>query len=271
MWLSKKILAIAILFSLLSKLVFASETIVIAASPIPHADILRQIKPLLAKEGVNLEIREFNDYVQPNLIVAQNQADANYFQHLPYLTTFNHDHKTNLVPLVSVHLEPMGIYSYDHQKPKWLKDVKESLASDLKIGVPNDPTNEGRALKLLNENGFLTLKADAKYPTKKDVIKNPHNIKIIELDPAILTRMLDANQIDLAVINSNYALLAKIDPLKDALIIETAKNNPYANIIAVRPEDKNSAKIQKLRKAIESDLVRNYIKDHYHGAIIAAF
>jgi D-methionine transport system substrate-binding protein len=269
---NKKIFLIAAaILIIISQNIFANQTLVIAASSSPHAEILRQVKPILAKEGIDLEIKEFSDYVQPNLVVAQNQADANYFQHLPYLITFNHDHKTDLISLCAVHLEPMGIYIFDNQKPSWLKNIKKSLPDNLKIAIPNDPTNEGRALNLLAENGFLTLKKDVKYPTKRDIIDNPHHLKITELDASILPRMLSANQIDLAVINSNFALGAKMNPLKDAIILEKSKNNPYANIIAVRPSDIKTDKIQKLLKAMQSDEIKNYIKDHYQGAIIAAF
>jgi D-methionine transport system substrate-binding protein len=269
---NKIFLAIVTILTLaISKNIFANQSLIIAASPSPHAEILRQVKPILAKEGIDLEIKEFSDYIQPNLAVAQNQVDANYFQHLPYLVTFNHDHKTDLVSLCALHLEPMGVYIASNQKPNWLKNIKKLLPDNLKIAVPNDPTNEGRALNLLAENGFLTLKKDTKYPTKRDIINNPHNLKITELDASILPRMLNANQIDLAVINSNFALSAKMNPLKDAIILEKFKNNPYANIIAVRPSDIKTDKIQKLLKAMQSDEVRNYIKEHYQGAIIAAF
>ncbi len=273
MLLNKKIFALIIVVAtlLIFKNCFANQTLIIAASPTPHAEILQQLKPILAKEGIDLEIKEFSDYVQPNLAVAQNRVDANYFQHLPYLTSFNQDHKTDLVVLGAVHLEPMGVYMIGNQKPLWIKNIKKSLPNDLKIGVPNDPTNEGRALNLLAENGFLTLKKEVKYPTKRDIIANPHNLKITELDASILPRMLDAKQLDLAVINSNFALAAKMSPLQDAIILEQSKNNPYANIIAVRPSDLKSDKIQKLLKTIHSDAIKNYIKEHYHGAIIAAF
>jgi D-methionine transport system substrate-binding protein len=271
--LNKKIFlaVVTIIIIAISKNTFANQSLIIAASPSPHAEILRQVKPILAKEGIDIEIKEFSDYVQPNLAVAQNQVDANYFQHLPYLITFNHDHKTDLVSLGAVHLEPMGVYIVASQKPTWLGNIKKSLPDNLKIAIPNDPTNEGRALNILAENGFLTLKKDVKYPTKRDIINNPHNLKITELDAAILPRMLNANQVDLAVINSNFALGAKMNPLKDAIILEKSKNNPYANIIAVRPGDLKTDKMQKLLKAMQSEEIKNYIKDHYQGAVIAAF
>ena len=252
--------------------VFAAdmEVITIAASPTPQADILRQVKPMLAKEGVELEIKEFSDYIIPNQVVAQKQMDANFFQHQPYLTQFNKNKGTNLVSLVVVHIEPMAVYA-NSTLSSWAKthDVKK-LPSGLKIGVPNDPTNEGRALAILQKNGFITLKSGVELPTKREIVGNPHKIDIVELDAAMLPRMLIQKQVDLAVINSNFALGAKLNPLKDSVFIE-GSDSPYANIVAIRPDELKEDKMQKLAKALHSPKIKTYILNTYKGAIVPAF
>ncbi len=255
------------------KFSYADEVISIAASPVPHAEILKQAKLLLKKDKIDLQIKEFNDYIQPNLLVAQKQLDANFFQHIPYLTQFNKERNTNLVSLVAVEIEPMGLYAnkadnllqefIKTHEPKALKNKNNPL-----IGVPNDTTNEGRALLLLQKNNFLTLKKGVVYPTKKDIVNNPYNLQVLELDPAMLPRALAGGQLSLAVINSNYALDAKLNPIKDSIVIEDA-NSPYVNIIAVRPEDKSSAKMQKLLNVMQSKEIKEYINSRYNGAIIS--
>ncbi len=266
-----RILTLSALFLGLSSVYAVEmEVITIAASPTPHADILRQVKPILAKEGIDLQIKEFSDYIQPNLAVAQKQMDANYFQHKPYLAEFNKTKGTDLVELVAVHIEPMAVYASEKQSA-WAKtkNVKK-LASNLKIGVPNDPTNEGRALSILQKNGFLTLKAGVAFPTKRDIASNPYSIEIVELDAAMLPRVLKSKQLDFAVINSNFALGAKLNPLKDAVFIES-NDSPYANIVAVRPEELKEAKIQKLAKAMHNPKIRAYILNTYKGIVIPVF
>jgi D-methionine transport system substrate-binding protein len=265
------IIGVVILITLIGK-VFADEIITIAATPVPQAEILKQIKPILKKQGIDLQIKEFNDYIQPNLLVQQKQLDANFFQHLPYLQQFNQDHKTNLVSLIAVEIEPMGLYvSNDPQLSKFAttKDIR-NLPKQLIIGVPNDTTNEGRALLLLQQHGLIKLNSKITYPTKKDILDNgnPYNLDIRELDPAMLPRALMAKQVALAVINSNYALDAKINPLKDAIFIEDF-NSPYVNIIAVRPDELTEPKMKKLAEVIKSPAIRSYINTRYKGAVIS--
>lgn len=251
--------------------VFANEIITIGASPVPHAEMLKFVKPALAKQGYDLKITEFSDYITPNLAVTQKQLDANFFQHQPYLTQYNQDHKTNLVALVKVHLEPMGVYANKTSEAKFVQSKKANdILKGSKIGVPNDPTNEGRALNILQANGVIKIKAGVVYPTKKDIIGNPYNIQIIELDPAMLPRSLAGKQIDLAVINSNFAMLANLKPTRDAVILE-AKGSPFANIVVVRPDELNQPKMKALAKALTSPEMKKFIEQQYNGAVIPAF
>lgn len=251
--------------------VFANETITIGASPVPHAEMLKFVKPTLAKQGYDLKITEFSDYITPNLAVTQKQLDANFFQHQPYLTQYNKDHKTNLVALVKVHLEPMGVYANKTSEAKFVQSKKASdILTGSKIGVPNDPTNEGRALNILQANGVIKIKAGVVYPTKKDIIGNPYNIQIVELDPAMLPRSLAGKQIDLAVINSNFAMLANLKPTRDAVILET-KDSPFANIVVVRPDELNQPRMKALAKALTSPEMKKFIEQQYNGAVIPAF
>lgn len=236
-----KIMQKFILAFLLSSVVFgisATETLTIGASSVPHADMLRFIKPTLAKEGYDLQITEFSDYVTPNIAVIQKNLDANFFQTKPYLAQYNKDHGSNLVDLVDVHLEPMGAYA----NPSEAAFIKSKKASDLvkgsKIAVPNDPTNEGRALNILQANGVLSVNPSIALPTKRDITSNPYNITIIELEPAMLPRALKSKQVDIAVINSNIALQAGLNPVKNSVLIES-KSSPYANLVAVRPDEVN--------------------------------
>lgn len=250
--------------------VFANETITIGASSVPHAEMLRFIQPTLAKQGYDLKITEFSDYITPNIAVAQKQLDANFFQTKPYFVQYNKDHHTNLVDLVDVHLEPMGAYA----APSEAKFIKSKKASDLiagtKIAVPNDPTNEGRALSILEANGVLKVKPGVSLPTKKDIIANPYNVTIVELDPAMLPRALNGKQVDVALINSNIAMQAGLNPTKNAVLIES-KSSPYANLVAVRPEELNLPKMKALSKALTSPEMKKFIQQQYHGAVIAAF
>lgn len=250
---------------------YANETITIGASPIPHAQMLQFIQPTLAKQGYNLKIIEFTDYITPNLALAQKQIDANFFQHQPYLNQYNQDHHSDIVALIAVHLEPMGIYADKTTNAKFCQSKKAAdLVTGSKVGVPNDPTNEGRALNLLQSNNIIKIKANVAYPTKKDVIANPYKIQIIELDPAMLPRSLSAHQLNLALINSNFALQAHLNPLRDAIILESI-NSPFVNIIATRPDELKQPKIQALAKAMTSPAMKQFIAQKYNGAIIAAF
>lgn len=234
----------------------------VGATPVPHAEILNEIKPLLAKDGIDLQIIEFTDYVKPNLSLNDKEIDANFFQHEPYLKKFAADRKLDLVNLVAVHIEPMGVYS------KKLKDIK-SVPDGTKVAIPNDPTNGGRALNILAKAGLIKLKDGVGISaTVGDIVENPKNLKITEAEAAMLPRTLD--DVDLAVINSNFAMEAKLNPTKDALFIEP-KDSPYANIVAVRKGDENRKEIQALKKALTSPEVKKFIEEKYKGAVIPAF
>ena len=234
----------------------------VGATPVPHAEILNEIKPLLAKDGIDLQIIEFTDYVKPNLSLNDKEIDANFFQHEPYLKKFAADRKLDLVNLVAAHIEPMGVYS------KKLKDIK-SVPDGAKVAIPNDPTNGGRALNILAKAGLIKLKDGVGISaTVGDIVENPKNLKITEAEAAMLPRTLD--DVDLAVINSNFAMEAKLNPTKDALFIEP-KDSPYANIVAVRKGDENRKEIQALKKALTSPEVKKFIEEKYKGAVIPAF
>lgn len=240
----------------------ANEKLVVAATPVPHAEILELIKPTLAKEGVDLQIKVFTDYVQPNVQVAEKRLDANYFQTLPYLENFNKGKGTNLVTVVGVHVEPFGGYS---KKIKKIEDLKDGAT----VAIPNEGSNSGRALLLLQKAGVITLKDPTNaLATPKDIASNPKNLKFKELESALLPRVLD--QVDLDLINTNYALEAGLNPAKDALIIEDAKS-PYVNFLVARPDNKDSDAIQKLAKALTSPEVKAFIDKKYNGAVVPAF
>ena len=240
----------------------AAEKLVVAATPVPHAEILELIKPTLAKEGVDLEIKVFTDYVQPNVQVDQKRLDANYFQTLPYLKSFNEGKGTNLVTVIGVHVEPFGGYS---KKIKNLSELKDGAT----VAIPNEGSNSGRALILLQKAGLIELK-DPKnaLATPKDIAKNPHNFKFKELESALLPRVL--KEVDLDMINTNYALEAKLNPTKDALVIEGA-DSPYVNFLVAREDNKNSDAIKKLAAALTSPEVKAFIEKKYNGAVLPAF
>ena len=251
--------------------VFANQTITVGASPVPHAEMLKFVAPTLAKEGYTLKVIEFSDYITPNLSLTQKQLDANFFQHKPYLDQYNKDHGTNLVVLTAVHLEPMGVFADSKTEAKFIKSKKGTdITKNAKIGVPNDPTNEGRALNILQANGVLKIKAGVAYPTKKDIVANPYNVTIVELDPAMLPRTLTSHQLDVAVINSNIAMQAGMNPVKTAVITES-KNSPFANIIVARPDNVNTPAMKALAKAMTSPAMKKYIDTKYDGAVIPAF
>jgi len=257
----KKLLATAALLAA-SLTVHAAETLTVAATPVPHAEILEFVKPQLAKEGVDLQIKVFTDYVQPNLQVAQKRLDANFFQHQPYLDEFNKSRGTDLVTVAQVHVEPFGIYS---QKIKKLDEVREGAV----VAIPSDATNGGRALLLLEKAGLIKLKDSANIlATPKDIAENPKQLKFKELEAATLPRVL--NQVDLALINTNYALEAKLNPTQDALLLE-GKESPYANILVARPDNKDSDAVQKLAKALNTPAVKQFIEEKYKGAVVPAF
>ena len=228
---------------------FAAEDIVVGVTPFPHKDIMLAAKPLLAKEGYNLVIKEFTDYVQPNMALASKQLFANFFQHEPYLDNMNKEKKLDLVSIGKVHIEPLGVYS---KKIKKLADLKKGNS----ISVPNDPTNEARALRLLEANGVITIKPGA-LVTVADITKNPLGLKFHELDAAQLPRTLD--DVTASVINTNFAGEAGLVPSRDALVMEGSES-PYANIVVVRNEDKDSPKAKALMKAVLSPEVKAYIQ-----------
>ncbi|MFJ2328993.1 MetQ/NlpA family ABC transporter substrate-binding protein [Pseudomonas sp. NPDC087690] len=239
-----------------------AETLTVAATPVPHAEILEFVKPALAKEGVDLKVKVFTDYIQPNVQVAEKRLDANFFQHQPYLDEFNKAKGTNLVAVTGVHLEPLGAYSSK------LKDLKD-LPSGANVVIPNDATNGGRALLLLAKAGVITLKDPTNIlSTVKDIAQNPKDLKIRELEAATIPRVL--TQVDLALINTNYALEAKLDPSKDALVIE-GNDSPYVNILVSRADNKDSDAMKKLAAALHSPEVKQFITEKYKGAVLPAF
>lgn len=236
----------------------------VGASPVPHAEILAYIRDnLAAAAGLEIEIVEFTDYVQPNLALNDGQLDANFFQHLPYLENFNANRGTDLVSIANVHIEPLGIYS------KTITDLSQ-VPDGAVVIIPNDDTNGGRALNLLAANGFITLKPDADFSaTVADIADNPKNLKISELEAAQLVRALD--DAVLAVINGNYALEGGLIPSKDALALESSENNPYVNILAVKRGSENDEAILALVKLLTSAEVKAFIEEKYAGSVLPAF
>nr|WP_217683639.1 MetQ/NlpA family ABC transporter substrate-binding protein [Marinitoga sp. 1154] len=241
------------------------KTLKIGATAVPHAEILEFIKDDFEKEtGYKLDIVIFNDYVQPNIALEEEQIDANYFQHIPYLEEFSKNKGyTDLVSIAKIHVEPMGFYS---KKP-----IKEFKSGD-KVVIPNDATNEGRALLLLQENGLIKLKnTNSLKVTINDIKENKYNLTFVELDAAYLPRTYkEDTSIVGAVINTNYAIENGLNPLKDALFIEDA-NSPYANIIAVKRKNENNKIIKKLISILQTEKVKNFILEKYKGAVVPTF
>ncbi|VXD01969.1 MetQ/NlpA family ABC transporter substrate-binding protein [Pseudomonas sp. 9Ag] len=240
----------------------AADELNVAATAVPHAEILEFVKPQLTEQGVDLNVKVFTDYVQPNIQVSEKRLDANFFQHQPYLDEFNKGKGTELVSVAGVHIEPFGAYSSKHKS-------LDELPKGATVVIPNDATNGGRALLLLQKAGVITLKDGAGITaTPKDIAENPKNIKIRELEAATLPRVL--TQVDLALINTNYALEAKLNPTEDALFIE-GNDSPYVNILVARPDNKDSAAMQKLIEALHSEEVKQFINEKYEGAVVPAF
>lgn len=258
-------LSLALAVSALSVVAFAEEdkTITVAASATPHAEILEQAKPLLEEQGWDLEVTVFDDYVQPNLVVESGDFDANYFQHIPYLENFNEEQGTHLVNAGGIHYEPFGIYP-------GTKSTLDELEDGDTIAVPNDTTNEARALLLLEANGVIKLKEDAGLTaTVKDIEENPHNVEIQELEAAQVPRVKD--EVAFVVLNGNYALQAGFSVAKDAIAYETSDSEAaktYVNVIAVKEGNENSDKIKALVSVLKSDEIKNYITETYDGAVI---
>ena len=239
------------------------KVIKVAASATPHAEILEQAAPLLEKEGWTLEVTVFDDYVQPNNVVEEVDFDANYFQHIPYLENFNKEQGTHLVNAGGIHYEPFGIYPGQ-------KASLDELAEGDTIAVPNDTTNEARALLLLQDNGLITLKDDAGLEaTVNDIVENPMNLEILELEAAQVARVKD--EVALVVLNGNYALQADFSVAKDSIAYETSDSEAaktYVNVIAVKEGNEDSEAIQALVKVLKSDEIKQYINDTYDGAVI---
>ncbi|MFS8203628.1 MetQ/NlpA family ABC transporter substrate-binding protein [Streptomyces sp. CWNU-52B] len=245
----------------------ASDTsgpLIVAASPVPHAEILTYVKDNLAKDaGLDLQVKEFTDYVLPNTATEDGSVGANYFQNQPYLDDFNKKNGTHIVPVVTVHLEPLGLYSSKIKKA-------DDLKSGATVAVPNDTVNEARALKLLDANGIITLKDGAgNDATPKDIAKNPKNLKFKELEAAQTPRSLD--DVDAAVINGNYAIESDLKPADDALVLESADNNPYGNFLAVKEGQEDDPRVKKLAKLLTSPEVKKFIEGKYAGSVIASF
>ncbi|MDI9885652.1 MetQ/NlpA family ABC transporter substrate-binding protein [Streptomyces sp. HNM0645] len=240
-----------------------SGPLVVAASPTPHADILNFVKENLAgKAGLELEVREFTDYVLPNTATQSGQVDANYFQHKPYLDDFNRKNGTTVVPVVDVHLEPLGLYS---KKARSVEDIKPGQT----VAVPNDTTNEGRALQLLAEHGLITLKPGVGTGARLSDVTDKKGLEFKELEAATVPRAL--NDVDAAVINGNYAIEADLKPSEDALVLEEAEGNPYANFLAVKKGNEKDARVAKLAKLLNSPEVMRHIEDTYTGSVVPAF
>ena len=241
-----------------------SKVIKVAASATPHAEILEEAKPLLEKEGYDLEVTVFDDYVQPNEVVDSGDFDANYFQHAPYMEQFNKEKGTKLVDAGDIHYEPFGIYP-------GTKNSLDEIADGDEIAVPNDTTNEARALLLLQDNGIIKLKDGAGLTaTVNDIAENPHNIKIVELEAAQVARV--TGETAFVVLNGNYALQAGYSVKKDALAYEAADSEAaktYVNIIAVKDGNQDSDAIKALVKVLKSDDIKKFIDEKYDGAVIA--
>ncbi len=257
------IAAVSLAALAMSGMAMAGEKITVAASPTPHAEILEQVKPILEEQGYDLEVIEFEDYVQPNLVVDSGEIDANYFQHIPYLNEFNEENGTALVNAGGIHYEPFGIYPGK-------KSSLDELEDGDTIAVPNDTTNEARALLLLQDNGVITLKEGAGLTaTVLDIEENPMNINIEELEAAQVSRVKD--EVAFVILNGNYALQAGFSVAKDSVAYEASDSEAaktYVNVIAVKEGNENADKIVALVEALKSDEITSYINDTYDGAVV---
>jgi D-methionine transport system substrate-binding protein len=244
----------------------SSEPLKVGASPVPHAEILDYVaKNLAPKAGLKLEVKTYDDYIQPNVALQEGQLDANYFQTVPYLDAQKKDNPSysDLVALKPVHLEPLGIYS------KKIKDIA-AVPNGASVTLSNDPANEARGLKLLQQAKLITLKADAPdNATPRDIESNPKNLKFTTIAPANLPRTLDDT--DLSVINGNYAIEAKLTPATDALVLESPKDNPNANLVVVKKENESDPRVVKLEELLHSSEVKKFIQDRYKGSVIPSF
>ncbi|MGA5323036.1 MetQ/NlpA family ABC transporter substrate-binding protein [Streptomyces seoulensis] len=241
-----------------------SGPLIVAASPTPHAEILNFVQKNLAKKaGLDLQVKEFTDYITPNTATQDGSVGANYFQNQPYLDDFNKKRGTDIVPVVTVHLEPLGLYSHKVKKA-------DELKSGATVAVPNDAVNEARALKLLAADKLITLKDGVgSEATPADITKNPKNLKFKEVEAAQTPRSLD--DVDAAVVNGNYAISSGLKPAKDAIVLESAKNSPYGNFLAVKKGNENDPRVKKLAKLLTSPEVKKFIQDKYQGSVIPSF
>lgn len=236
--------------------------IVVGATAVPHAEILEIAKPILAEENIDLEIDVFTDYVQLNPALKDSQIDANFFQHIPYLDDYNANNDADLAWIVKVHNEPMGVYSNKY-------DSLDEIPDGAIVGIPNDATNGGRALMVLESAGLITLTEGVGVnATDKDIADNPKDLNITMMDAAMLPRTLD--DADICVINSNYALEADLNPVNDSLFMEPA-DSPFANVLVVRADDKDNAAIVKLGEALQSDEVKEFLESKYQGSCVPSF
>lgn len=264
--LTKALIVVGIAASLFTGCNKADNKIVIGASPSPHGEILKVAKEVLAEQGYELEIKEFVDYVQPNLALENKELDANYFQHKPYLDEFNVKNKTNLVAVENIHYEPLGLFP---GKIKTLDGIQEGSS----IAVPNDTTNEARALLLLQTIGLIKINPEAGFEaTITDIIENPKNLEIKEIEAAQIPRII--GDVDFAIINGNYAIEAELNASTDALAKEEKDSDAaqtYANIIVVRSGDEGREDIKALNEALKSDKVKAFIEEQYQGAVVPSF
>lgn len=237
------------------------STLKVAATSVPHAEILEQVKPALKAQNIDLQIMVIDDFNIPNRALADKEVDANFFQHLPFLEEQEKDFGYKLEPLVAIHLEPMAIYSLRH-------DHLSGLQSGSKIAIPSDPSNEARALALFEKAGLITLKKHDTTTNVLDIASNPWQLQFIEIDAPLLTRSLE--DVDAAAINTNFALLAGLSPQKDALAIED-RRSPYVNFVVVRQGESRREDLQALKSALTTSHVREFILNHYHGAILPMF
>lgn len=239
-----------------------TEKIIVGATPVPHQQLLELIKDDLKADGVELVIEQFNDYVQPNKLLGTKELDANFFQHVPYMETFGKENNLELVSIGAVHVEPMSVYS------KKIKNISELKDGDT-ILIPNDPTNGGRALILLDKAGVIKLKDNKNLlATVKDITENPKNIKISQLSPEQLAPRLE--EVTAAIINANFALDANLSFKDDTILVED-KDSPYANVVTVLKGRENEEKVKKLIKALQSEKVKKYIEEKYNGSVVPAF
>jgi len=253
---------VALLVSALIAPAWAAQVLKVGANPLPQAPILEFVKPFLAEEGIELQIIEFSDYVLPNIALAEGDIDANLFQHIPYLESFSADRNLDLTWIAGVFIAPIGVYSKKI-------DSLDQLRNGAEIGIPNDPTNGGRALLLLESAGLIKLREGAGlYATPLDIVQNPKRLRIREIEAPYLPRSLD--DLDAAVINTTYSLEAGFVPVKDALFIEGAES-PYINVLAVRRADAEREDLQKLARALTRPEVRDFILEYFEGSLVPAF